>query len=154
MTSNTDIPIIRKSDETFTLLNQIEDMIREHAYRIFHDRGPTEGDALSDWLNAESEVLSGIDLQLTEDDCNVVIEGPVEGFLPDEIETRIKNGTLEIAGLHTEQGDSGESEGATKTSKQISFFRAFTLPDSLDTDNMEVSLECGKLTARIPKLLH
>jgi len=75
--TSTDLPAIRKSNDTFATFNQIQDMIRERAFRIFNDRNLNEGDALSDWLNAESEVLSDIDLKLGEDPCSVVIGGSV-----------------------------------------------------------------------------
>jgi HSP20 family molecular chaperone IbpA len=152
--TSTDLPAIRKSNDTFATFNQIQDMIRERAFRIFNDRNLNEGDALSDWLNAESEVLSDIDLKLGEDPCSVVIDGSVKGFLPDEIEVRVKDGVFEVAGIHTEESSSKEGEVTKAALKQMSFFRSFKLPDSLNTDKMEVNLDCGRFTAKIPKVSH
>jgi len=152
--TSTDFPAIRKSDETLVILDRIQDAIREHAYRIFNDRSPTEGDSISDWLEAESEVLSDIDLKMEEGDCSVVIEGPVDGFLAEEIEARVRDGVLEIAGQHTEHTGGEQGNSAGTSSKQTSFFSVFRLPESLDTDKMEVTLDCGKLAVRIPRLFH
>jgi len=151
---STELPAIHKSDEIFTTFNHIQDMIRESANRIFHDRNSDEGDALSDWLKAESEVLSDIDLTLADDEGQVVIQGDMQGFLPEEIEVKAGDGMVEIGGIHTEKS-SREKKGVTRsTSKQINFYRSFRLPDSVDTDKMDVKLKNGKFTARIPKTPH
>jgi len=129
-------------------------MIRERAFDIYSNRNSTEGDAMSDWLNAESEVSIGIGLSLDEDENQVIIEGDVTGFLPEEIEVKAQDGVFEIGGMHTEDSSS-KKKGVTKTtSKQMNFFRSFTLPDSVDTNKMEVKLKKGKFTAKIPKTSH
>jgi len=128
-------------------------MVREQADRIFHDRNPDEGDALSDWLKAESEVLSDIELKLEDGKDQVVIQGDIEGFLPEEIEIKAGDGIVEIAGIHTEKSSSKKKSVTKTTSKQMNFYRSFRLPDSVDTDKMDVKLKSGKLTARIPKKL-
>lgn len=150
----TGFPIIRKSDDIFTTMNQIQNMIRERAFDIYSNRNSTEGNAMSDWLNAESEVSIGIGLSLDEDENQVIIEGDVTGFLPEEIEVKAQDGVFEIGGMHTEDSSS-KKKGVTKTtSKQMNFFRSFTLPDSVDTNKMEVKLKSGKFTAKIPKTSH
>ncbi len=151
---STGLPVIHKNGGIFTTFNHIQDMIREHASRIFHDRNPHEGDALSDWLKAESEVLSDIDLRLENDKKQVVIKGDLEGFLPEEIEIKVGDGIVEIGGIHSEKSSS-KKKGTTRTiSKQVNFYRSFRLPDSVDTDKMDVKLKSGKFTARIPKTSH
>lgn len=151
---STELPVIHKSNGIFTTFNHIQDMIREHADRIFHNRNPDEGDALSDWLKAESEVLSDIDLTLKDDEGQVVIQGEIKGFLPEEIEIKAGDGIVEIGGIHTEKSRSKKKGVARSTSKQMNFYRSFRLPDSVDTDKMDVKLKSGKFTARIPKTSH
>jgi len=147
----TGLPIIRKGDDIFTTFDQIQDMIRERAFHIFNNRDSDEGDELSDWLKAESEVLTDIALSYDEDENQVTVEGDVTGFLPEEIEVKTKDGVLEIGGIHTEESSS-KKKGVTKTtSKQMSFVRSFTLPDSVDTDKIDVQLTSGKFSAKIPK---
>jgi HSP20 family molecular chaperone IbpA len=147
----TGLPIIRKGDDIFTAFDQIQDMIRERAFHIFSNRDSDEGDELSDWLKAESEVLTDIALSYDEDENQVTVEGDVTGFLPEEIEVKTKDGVLEIGGIHTEESRS-EDKGVTKTtSKQMSFVRSFTLPDSVDTGKIDVHLTNGKFSAKIPK---
>ena len=147
----TGLPILRKGDDIFATFDQIQDMIRERAFHVFNNRNPDEGDALSDWLTAESEVLTDIALSYDEDENQVTVEGDVTGYLPEEIEVMARDGMLEIGGIHTEESSSKKKGVTKRTSKQMSFLRSFTLPDSADTDKIDVHLASGKFSARIPK---
>jgi len=53
-------------------------LIQERTYHIFHDRDASSGDAISDWLKAESEVLSDINMTLKDKKNQVVIEGNID----------------------------------------------------------------------------
>lgn len=151
---STELPIIHKRDDVFTAFNHIQDMIRERADQIFHSRTPDQGDELSDWLSAESEILTDVNLTLKDEKDQIVIEGSMKGFLPKEVEIKAKDGQFQISGAHTEESSS-KKKGVTKTtSKQVNFCKSFNLPDSVDTDKMEVKLKSGQFTAMIPKTSH
>ncbi|MBE9563868.1 MAG: Hsp20 family protein [Proteobacteria bacterium] len=151
---STELPVIHKNDDIFATFDHIQHMIRERADHIFHDRSPDQGDEISDWLSAESEILTDINLTLQDDEDQVVIEGDMEGFLPKEIEIKAKDGMFQITGMHTEKSSS-KKKGVTKTtSQQINFCRSFSLPESVETDKMKVKLKNGRFTARIPKTSH
>jgi HSP20 family protein len=148
------VPSIVKDNDTFSIFNQIQKSIQERAYNIFHDRDTDSGDALTDWLKAESEVLTDIDMTLKDKKDQVVIEGKLDKFLPEDIEIKAQDGKFTICGIHSEKSSS-EKKGVTrKTSTQSSFYRSFALPDSVDTEKMEVKVKSGKFTANIPKTSH
>jgi len=149
-----EIPVIRKNNDIFTTFNQIQNMIRDRAYSIFTERAPDKGNSLSDWLKAESEVLTEIDLSLKDDEDHITIEGNAAGFLPEEIEIKAKDGVFEIGGLHAEKSSSKEKGMKMTAMKQINFYRSFNLPDSVDTNKMKVKLENGKINVEIPKTAH
>jgi len=151
---STGLPVIHKTDDIFATFNHIQDMIRERADQLFHSRTPDQGDELSDWLNAESEILTDVNLTLQDDKDQIVIEGNMKGFLPKEIELKAKDGLFQIVGTHTEKSSSKEKGMTKKTSKHINFCRSFALPDEVETDKMEVKLKSGQFTARIPKTSH
>jgi HSP20 family protein len=151
---STQMPSILKGDDVFSNLNRIQKSIQERAYDIFHDRDSNSGNALSDWLKAESEVLSDINMTLKDNKDQVVIEGEIDKFLPEDIEIKAQDGTFTICGIHTEKSSS-EKKGVTrKSSTQSNFYRSFTLPDSVDTEKMKVEMKSGKFTAKIPKTSH
>jgi HSP20 family molecular chaperone IbpA len=148
------MPSILKGDDIFSSFNQIQKLIQERAYNIFHDRDTDSGDALTDWLKAESEVLTDINMTLKDKKDQVVIEGKIDKFLPEDIEIKAQDGKFTICGIHSEK-NSSEKKGVTRqTSTQSNFYRSFTLPDSVDTEKMEVKVKGGKFTAKIPKTLH
>ena len=148
---STELPVIHKRDDIFETFDHIQGIIRERADRIFHDRDPDQGDEISDWLNAESEILTDINLTLQDDEDQVVIKGNVKGFLPKEIEVKAKDGLFQISGTHTEKSSSKKKGVTKKTSQHMNFCRSFTLPDTVKTDKMKVKLKSGQFTASIPK---
>ena len=151
---NIRMPSILKGEDIFSSFNQIQKTIQERAYNIFHDRDTDPGDALTDWLKAESEVLTDINMTLQDKKDQVVIEGKIDKFLPEDIEIKAQDGAFTICGIHSEKSSS-EKKGVTrKTSTQSNFYRSFALPDSVDTEKMEVNIKNGKFTAKIPKTSH
>ncbi|HEX19962.1 MAG TPA: Hsp20/alpha crystallin family protein [Acidiferrobacteraceae bacterium] len=74
--------------------------------------------------------------------------------MPEEIEIKAGEGIVEIAGIHTENSSSKKKGVTRATSKQMNFYRPFRLPDSVDTEKMDVKLESGKFTVRLPRTLH
>ena len=148
------VPSILKGDDVFASFNQIQKSIQERAYNIFHDRDPGSGDALTDWLKAESEILSDINLTMKDKKDQVVIEGKIDKFLPEDIEIKAQDGKFTVCGIHSEKSSS-EKKGVTrKASTQTNFYRSFALPDSVDTEKMVVKVKDGKFTAKIPKTSH
>lgn len=148
------VPHILKGDDIFSSLNQIQKSIQKHAYNIFHGRDPDSGDALSDWLKAESEVLTDVNMTLKDNEDKVVIEGNVKKFSPEDIEIKCQDGKFTVCGVHSEKSSSKEKGVSSKKSTNSSFYSSFTLPDSVDTEKMEVKVKSGKFTAKIPKTTH
>ena len=151
---NMRMPSILKGDDIFSSFNQIQKSIQERAYNIFHDRDTDSGDALTDWLKAESEVLTDIDMTLQDKKDQVVIEGKIDKFLPEDIEIKAQDGKFTVCGIHSEKSSSEKKGVSRKASTEINFYRSFTLPDSVDTEKMEVKVKGGKFTAKIPKTSH
>ena len=148
------MPSILKGDDIFSSFNRIQKSIQERAYHIFHDRDSNSGDAISDWLKAESEVLFDINMTLKDKKNQVVIEGNIDKFLPEDIEIKAQDGKFTICGIHTEKSSSEKKGVSRKTSTQTNFYRSFSLPDSVDTEKMKVEMKSGKFTAKIPKTSH
>ena len=151
---NIRMPSILKGDDIFSSFNQIQKTIQERAYNIFHDRDTDSGDAITDWLKAESEVLTDINMTLKDKKDQVVIEGKIDKFLPEDIEIKAQDGAFTICGIHSEKSSSEKKGVSRKTSTQSNFYRSFALPDSVDTEKMEVKVKSGKFTAKIPKTSH
>jgi HSP20 family molecular chaperone IbpA len=79
---------------------------------------------------------AGIEVQSTE--TGYVVEVPVPGFAPEQIDVTYKDGTIAI---------SGNSERRT-------LMRSFAVPEEIDPDAINATVEHGLLTLRLNRLPH
>lgn len=80
---------------------------------------------------SNAPAVPGLDISRT--DNGYVVEVPVAGFRPEDINITLENGVLSVAG---------------KTEKR-SFTRSFLLPDEVDADNIDAKVEDGLLTLKL-----
>jgi HSP20 family protein len=127
-------------------------MIRERAYHNFQNRESNDGDSLTDWLQAKSQILTHIDLELKDQKRNIVVEGDLKGFSPGEIEIELKDGQLRVSGSHKESSAS-ETDGIVGSkSESMYFYRSLNLPTAVDADKIHAKLhKNGKLKLTLPK---
>lgn len=61
-------------------MQDIEKAIARRAHELFASRGFTDGQDLSDWLTAESEILEPFRLKLSETEEEVTLKAELPGF--------------------------------------------------------------------------
>ncbi len=91
------------------------------------------------------------DLYETED--AYVLELEVPGFEADDIDLQFENGMLVVTGARSVE-DERQNGGKTYHVRERSFerfSRSFTLPESVDPDEVKANLEHGVLTVTLPK---
>ena len=88
-----------------------------------------------------------IDVRASESE--VVFLCDVPGVKQDDLEVTLENHVLTIKG--TRKFDSRDNEQVMLGRAYGAFSRAFTLPDTLDEENLSANLADGVLTVRIPK---
>jgi len=99
-------------------------------------RGPAPFGSGSDLWNLDpfrnffsnATALSGLDINRT--DNGFVVEVPVAGYKPDEIDITMENGVLSLSGK----------------SEKRSFTRSLLLPDEINDEAIEAKVEHGLLT--------
>ena len=90
------------------------------------------------------------EIKETDDSFNVNISVP--GIKKDEIKIELNNGVLEVSGERkTEKTENKEKYHLSEISYG-KFTRRFQLPDNVDTDKIDASVEDGILRLSIPKL--
>lgn len=150
------LPAITIGSKLSTAFDALEDRIRERAYHIFLDRGFERGDPVADWLDAQVELVSPIELEIKEQKKNIVVEALLEGFSTREIEIEVVGDTLKIFGSHTESGKSkkgGKGKAEEQVSRSISFYQSVTLPAAVDLDGAHAKLfKNGKLKITLPRV--
>lgn len=150
--AQTDSTVVSIGTRLGQAFDKAEARIRELAYQLFLGRDPDEGDAVTDWLNAQMQVLTPIDLQLKDQKKNVVAEATLTGFRPEEIEVEVSEAGLKVFGSHT-QSTTEKKKGKTSTSSETVYvYQAVPLPCEVDVAASEATLlKNGKLKITLPK---
>lgn len=89
-----------------------------------------------------------IDVRANENEVVFICDVP--GVKQEDLEITLTNHVLNIKGAR--KFESAQSEQVMLGRSYGAFSRAFTLPDSLDEENLSANLADGVLTVRIPKL--
>jgi HSP20 family protein len=133
-------------------VGHLRESLTERAYHNFLNRSIYDGDSLTDWLQAKSEILSEIDLKLKDQKKNILVEGEVKGYTPEEIEIEVCDGELRVSGSHMETTTS-KTDGKTESKSQRRYFyQSFSLPTAVNEDKIQVKLsKSGNLKLTLPK---
>ena len=146
-------PPIRLGDRLGEAFEQLQEQIRERAYAIFQDRASGAGDSMADWLQAQSELLTPIELEVKEQKKNLVAECNLKGFSPEEIEIEGENNVLKVFGCHREASTRKREHGTDSRSESVFFFQSAQLPAAVDLDRSHAALlKNGKLKVTLPRL--
>jgi HSP20 family protein len=102
-----------------------------------------------DGENLSENWRPAVDVQ--EDENSYLIKADVPGVEPKDIEIDIDKGVLTIKG-HRESSKREEHDGYQRIERfSGEFSRRFSLPDSVDADNIEANSKHGVLEITIPK---
>lgn len=131
---------------------RMQENIRERAYHLFAKRSPESGDAESDWLYAQQEILAPVNLELSEQKKNIVVSCDLTGFKPGEVEIEVEGDTLKILGSHRESRSQDSRDGALSECRSIFFFHTVQLPCAVDVDKASAEMQKNEhLKVKLPK---
>ena len=139
-------------DEILDRMKQVYDSIAHRAFEIFESHGQMFRRDLADWLQAESELLHPIHLDVAETENTLTVRAEVPGFSAKEIEISLEPHRLTIAGKR-------ESKEERKTGKIIYYrercsdqvFRMLELPVEVDAAKVTATLKDDVLELEMPK---
>jgi HSP20 family molecular chaperone IbpA len=141
--------IVHKLSEAY---ERAQERVREHAYHIFEQRGPGEGDSTSDWLEAQMHVLSPLEMELKEQKKNIVVEGSLQGFSPKDIEIEVGDSQLRVFGSHTGTETSAEPGNEQTRTESACFYQCLPLPCEVEIEKCSARLyKNGKLKITLPR---
>lgn len=104
--------------------------------------------------NHEELLSSGAFLppvDIYEDEHHVTLKLEVPGVKQDDIDIRVENNNLTIRGERKLEKDEKEENFRRVERSYGSFFRSFTLPSTVTTENVEAECEHGILTIQFAK---
>jgi HSP20 family protein len=123
-----------------SLANQLnEEMNRMFAMNASQDDVTANS---GDWMPA---------VDIIEDEKSYTIHADVPGVKPEEVEVEIENGVLTMKGERQET-KKDEKEGYKRIERVYGhFYRRFTLPETVNADDIKAKTQHGVLEVIIPK---
>jgi HSP20 family molecular chaperone IbpA len=133
---------------------QVFDSIEKRAFEIFNDNSGGFGRDLSDWLQAESEILHPLHLEIAETEDAMNVRAEVPGFAAKELEITVEGNRLTISGKHESKDES--KKGKTIYSERCAneIFRSVNLPADVDASKANATLKDGVLNLELRKSPH
>ena len=127
--------------EPWSLINLLHRDLDQLAERRFGRLGNDEN-SVFDWTPA---------VEIVEEKDRFVLRADLPGVNVEDIDVRMENGVLTIAGERTREAHD-ENEGVKRFERSIGrFFRRFSLPETADADNITAKNANGILEVSIPK---
>lgn len=148
---------VARQTETENVLDRMQrayDSIAKRAFEIFDNNGRWFGHDLSDWLQAESELLHPVHLEIAETDEALTVRAEVPGLTARELDITVEGNRLTIAGKHESKVESkkGKTIYSERCAKEI--LRSVYLPSDVDGSKVNATLRDGVLNIELPKAPH
>ena len=152
-TDNREVFSVNFPNQIFEEMQKIHNEIARQAFGLFERRGGNGGNALEDWLRAESNVLRPIPISITNEKDHLKVTAEVPGFAINELKVHIDGRELRICGSSENKTDkgskkSGDQEISTSSRK---ICRSITLPAAVKADVSSAVLDEDVLTLTLPK---
>lgn len=130
----------------FTPFNEVA-VLQNRLNGIFSDFARTaSGETES--LNSGSFVPA---VDIYEDAQKLALRLEVPGIKPEDVDIRVENNTLTVKGERTFSTEEKEQNYHRIERRYGSFVRSFTLPQTVDTENVKATAEHGVLSIELPK---
>ena len=126
--------------DPFRELNVLQDRMN----RLFQDYAP----------RGEQDLTTGNfvpPVDIYEDEHSVTLKVEVPGLDPKDVDVQVENHTLTIKGERKFEKEEKEENFHRIERRYGSFVRSFTLPTSVDTDNVKADYENGVLKIQLAK---
>lgn len=94
----------------------------------------------------------GTRLDLADHDDEFAVTVDVPGYEPDDLDSRLSGDTLFISGERESEATDERGDYLRRERELESFSRQVTLPEPVDADGIEATVNNGVLTIRLPKL--
>jgi HSP20 family protein len=104
------------------------------------------------WPEEQGDVVGAYPVDIRETEDRVVVEAELPGFDKKDIDITLENGVLTIQAARADKPDS-ENNGKRHLNERrfTRVARSFTLPQTVDEQNVEATLDGGVLTLTLNK---
>jgi HSP20 family protein len=104
--------------------------------------------------NGESELATAgfvPPVDIFEDENKLVLKIEISGIRQEDIDVRLENNTLTVKGERNFQSEGKEENFHRVERRYGSFYRAFTLPNTIDQNTIKADYEAGVLKVELDK---
>ena len=136
--------VLENNAPIFAETEQIQNRIRERAYKISQIRGHA-GREIDDWLSAESDVISVPPMDMGEKEEIFQVKMLAAGFDPADLSVMASPEQLLVKcdSHHNHDGETGILHVCDF--KSATLFRSFSFPHTIDVQSIKLDLEDGML---------
>lgn len=146
-----DTTLLKVTEGTSSRTYEIHDAISRRAFEIFEANGRVSGRDVEDWVQAESELLYPVSLDISESDDALVVRGALPGFKAADIELTVEPGRLTIAGNREIQEGQVTEKLVAPERRGAWVLLTVDLPVQVDTERVTGSLKDGTLELTLPR---
>ncbi len=107
----------------------------------------------TDFFNRNAGVSTPA-VNVAENDNHFALEIAAPGMQKDDLTIKVENGILTVSGEKKQEEESRENEYTRKEFSYQSFARSFSLPESIEEDQISGNYKDGILTLTLPKKAH
>jgi HSP20 family protein len=134
-------------DRFLQKIADLHKLIARQAYQRFQESGFADGHDLEHWLQAESQLLTPIQVEILESQGTITVKTSLAGFDAENIEIHLEPQRIFISGQQVETSKASVNPEAHV--KRI--FRSMDLPAQIDADKAKATFSKGDLEMTLPK---
>ena len=149
--SPTPLKVVAATD-LFARIQTLHDSIARRAYEIFESKGRTSGRDLEDWLQAESEFLHPVHVDVADSDDGLTVRAEVPGFRGENLMVGVEVRRLAIAGKRESHAERKDEKTIYKEHCSDQILRVIELPAEVIAGKAVATLTDGVLELKLLKV--
>ena len=143
---------LNPGDAFFELSQEFNDLITRRAFELYQLRGCLDGYDREDWLQAASEILMNVPVDILDTEGGLTVRADVPGFSERDLEVRVTPRRVCITGKRQEISESADEKPLYAERRSNQIFRALELPVEIDPDRVDATVSNGILEIKLMKV--
>ena len=148
--SPTPLKVVAATD-LFARMQRLHDSVARRAFEIFESQGRTFRRDLENWLQAESELLHPVHVDVAESDEGLTVRAEIPGFKAEQLEVSMEPRRVTIAGKREAEERKNEKT-IYRESCSDEMLRVIELPAEVVAGRVAATLRDGVLELKMPKV--
>lgn len=139
-------------EEISRRMSEAFDAVARRAFEIFDNRGRTLGRDLDDWLQAESEILHPVHLEVDETEGALTVRAEVPGFESNDLTINVEPRRLTVSGKRETNKEQKKAKTIYREQCSDEILRLVELPAEVDASQTTATLKNGILELQMPRV--